>query len=311
MPNTTALPNGLLNELRNFRHHDPSLLDGELPGLRLRRLPGGRNNRVFAWDGPDGEVCLKLYRTDKRDRAACEFQALTHLAGSGINAAPRPLFLDPDAELPAVAMTMVPGRPLPKLDEPTNALGAVVDVLAQLREIPLGPFAETPRVDSATDLIKRLTDTWSNQLDEHDDEPLTSEMHALLDGWRERGDAETLAEPAPRIFSRGDSNLLNWLWEAPDIRVVDWEFVGYSDTAYDAAELIEHLSAHAIDDALWISLLPNLGINDEASRQRFLAAQRTVALRWLSVLWKRRNTRIDEFESQHSRVRKLMKHDFM
>lgn len=306
-----AVPTDLLGELRNFHQRDPKLLDEHLPGLRLRTLSGGRNNRVFAWEGPDGEVVLKLYRTDKRDRAACEYQALAHVAACCITAAPQPLWHDPDPELPAVAMTLLSGEPVPELADPTAAMQAVLAVLGQLRDIPLGPFADVPRVDSATNFVTRITEVWPGQLDEFPDESITADMRSLLDAWRDRGDAEVLAEPAARVFSRGDSNLLNWLWNTRDIGVVDWEFVGYSDTAYDAAELVEHLSAHAIDDEVWISLLPDLGIADKATRRRFLAAQRTVALRWLSVLWKRRHKRTDEFEYQAKRVRELLNSDFV
>ncbi|MEC3974906.1 aminoglycoside phosphotransferase family protein [Amycolatopsis sp. H20-H5] len=311
MLQAVSIPAALLAELRIFHRRGPNMLGDDLPGLRLRRLTGGRKNRVFAWDGPDGEVCLKLYRADNRDRAAREYQALVHLAESGITAAPQPLWHDPDPELPAVAMTMLPGRALPDLGEPASALRGVAGVLSELRTVQVGPFTNTPRIGSAKDVVQRLMDTWSGQLDDHADDPHTYDMQLLLDAWSAHGDAEILLEPAPRIFSRGDSNLLNWLWDGTDARVVDWEFAGYSDTAYDAAELVEHLSARAIDDAWWISLLPDLGINDENRCRRFLAAQRTVALRWLSVLWKRRDDRADEFDAQHARVRDLMTHDFV
>jgi len=86
---------------------------------------------------------------------------------------------------------------------------------------------------------------------------------------------------------------------------------GIATAAYDAAELVEHLSSHAIDDERWISLLPELGIQDDNMRRRFLAAQRTVALRWLSVLWKRRHQRTDEFEYQAQRVRELLNASFL
>jgi hypothetical protein len=301
----------LLAELRIFHRRGPNMLEDDLPGLRLRRLAGGRKNRVFAWDGPDGEVCLKLYRSDARDRAGREHQALVHLAESGITAAPQPLWHDPDPELPVVATTMLPGQAVPELSEPVSALRAVVGVLTELRTVPVGPFADTRRIGSAKDVVQRLVGTWSGQLDDHADDPHTYNMRPLLDAWSARGDAEILLEPAPRILSRGDSNLMDWLWDGTDAGVVDWEFAGYSDAAYDAAELVEHLSARAIDDAWWISSLPDLGIDDETSRRRFLAAQRTVALRWLSVLWKRRDDRADEFEAQHARVRDLMTYDFL
>lgn len=96
--------------------------------------------RVYAWSGPDGEVCLKLYRTDKRDRTGCEYAALQHLAIHGVTAGPEPLWLDPHPDLPAVAMTLLPGEPLPHLaDDLDRALHAAIDVLGQLRQLPLGP----------------------------------------------------------------------------------------------------------------------------------------------------------------------------
>jgi Phosphotransferase enzyme family len=256
----------VVEEVRRRRRQGSATLDNALPRLELRPLAGGRNNLVFAWDGPHGEVCLKLYRTDKRDRAACEYQALTHVAACGITAAPEPLWNDPDPELPAVAMTMVAGQPLSDLAEPAAALRAAIAVLGQLREIPLGPFVDMPRVDSTTHCMERIIKVWPAQLEDCNREPLTVDMRSLLGIWEQRG---------------------------------------------DAAELVEHLSAHAIDDEQWISLLPDLGIVDVATRRRFLAAQRTVALRWLSVLWKRRNQRVDEFEFQFKRVRQLMNSDFL
>ncbi|MEU3622482.1 hypothetical protein BS329_03980 [Amycolatopsis coloradensis] len=287
------------------------MLDDDLPGLRLRRLAGGHKNRTFAWDGPDGEICLKLYASGNRDRAIREYRALLHLADSGITAAPQPLWHDPNPELPAVATTMLPGQAVPELDEPVSALRSIVSVLSEVRRVPVGPFADTPRVGAAKDIVHRLMGTWSGQLDDHADDPHTYDMRLLLDAWSECGAAATLLDPAPRTFSRGDSNLSNWLWDGTTVRVVGWEFAGYSEAAYDAADIIEHPSARAIDDARWISLLPDLRVHDEDSRRRFLAAQRTVALRWLSVLWQRRIARADEFEAQRTRVRDLLNHDFL
>lgn len=311
MQNNATVPTDLLDELRALHQRDPELLDNETAGLGLRPLSGGRNNRVFAWNSADGEVCLKLYRIDKRDRAACEFNALNHVAAHGVTNAPQALWHDPDPNLPAVAMSMVAGEPVPDLAEPSTALRAVVSVLGQLRALPLGPFADLPRVDTAASYMNRITEVWPSQLDEYASEPITADMRSLLDAWHRHNDATVLTEPAHRIFSRGDSNLLNWLWADPEISVVDWEFTGYSDTAWDAAEFIEHLSEHPIDDVLWISLLPELGVDDEPTRRRFAAAQRTVALRWLSVLWKRRHKRTEEFEYQRKRVTELMNSDFL
>ncbi|MGH3857078.1 MAG: hypothetical protein ACRDR6_27065, partial [Pseudonocardiaceae bacterium] len=50
----------------------------------------------------------------------------------------------------------------------------------------------------------------------------------------------------------------------------------------------------------------SLGV-DHHNRQRFEAAQRTCALRWLAVLWKQRHRREQEFTAQLDRVRQLQR----
>ncbi len=64
----------------------------------------------------------------------------------------------------------------------------------------------------------------------------------------------------------------------------NFEFSGRSDIAFDAADQIEHISSRAVPDHTWHDLEANLGV-DHHNRQRFHAAQRTCALRWLAVLW--------------------------
>lgn len=300
----------LLDRLRQQHRQAPEVLDQALPELGLTPLSGGRNNRVYAWDSPEGRVCLKLYRTDgklDRDRAAVEWQALTHLADHGIHGVPLPLWHDPDPHLPAVAMTMVPGTTVLDAADRAGALRAMVPVLQALRGLPLGPFADLPRVDSIEHYVHRITKVWAPRLREETDDPLTGDLIKLLDDWEGSDDAWMLQEPAKRIWSRGDSNLLNWhLDESTSaVGVVDFEFVGYSDTCVDAADLIEHLSAREISDETWAGLLPMLGVDDEPSRRRFRAAQRTTALRWLAVLWKQRTRRVEEFDTQLRRVRQL------
>ncbi len=88
------------------------------------------------------------------------------------------------------------------------------------------------------------------------------------------------------------------------MRCVDFEFSGRSDVAFDAADQIEHISSRAIPDGAWRELEANLGV-DHHNRQRFHAAQRTCALRWLAVLWKQRQRRAEEFTAQLDRVRLL------
>jgi len=251
-----TIPDNLLAQLRALHRARPEALDADLPELGLARFTGGRNNRVYRWSSPRGLACLTLYRTDKRDRARCEWTALRHLGEHGITTAGTAFWHDPHPELPAVGLRFVPGLPITKLDMPSKALPAMVTALRQIRQVPLGPFATLGRLDSATDFVRRITSTWPEQLRQHSDDALTRDMTALLTTWHHRGDAAVLAEPAPLVFSHGDGNLDNWLWHdyISAIYVLDWEFAGHSDAAYDAAELIEHPSARTIDDDLWLAL---------------------------------------------------------
>lgn len=101
---------------------------------------------------------------------------------------------------------------------------------------------------------------------------------------------------------------MNWLYD-PLTGVagcVDWEFAGASESVFDVADLVEHISARQIDDAVWANLLPDLGVVGAPVVRRFEAAQRTCAIRWLAVLWKQRSSRPEEFARQLSRVEQLL-----
>ncbi len=310
MPST--IPRDLLAELRQLHRNEPARLDGPLSDLGLTPLPGGHNNRVYRWDSPEGPVCLKLYRTDKRNRSGSEALALVHLEQHGVGGVPRVLWHDDHDVLPAAALTLLPGAPLEADAHLGKPWPALIETMREMLDVPVGPFAELPRSESADHYIHRITQVWAPALRETEPDPLTRDLEAMLAVWEETGDARTLATPAPQVFSHGDSNLLNWLWNEQDgtISVVDFEFAGYSDLAYEAAELIEHISIRHIDDDTLRALVADLGVDSE-HRERFLAAQRICALRWLAVLWKQRHKRAEEFEVQRERVRLLQQESFL
>ncbi|ATY16992.1 thymidylate kinase (plasmid) [Amycolatopsis sp. AA4] len=298
-------PADLLNALRTARAAGADALAASLDELGLHPLDGGRNNDVFAWTTAATPICIKLYRKTDRQRVEREWHGLAHAAGLGI--APKPLWLDDDPEQPALGMTLLPGSPILDVLDPASAIKALADTTRALQNVPLKePLASLERVGSVRHHIARLTDVWPGQLAAAADDPLTPEMLTLLRRWENSGDAELLAQPAARVYSRGDANLLNWLHdgESESTYVADFEFSGCSDIAVDAADHIEHISARAIPDDVWTGAEADLGITPD-NRARFDAARRTIALRWLAVLWKQRATRAEEFAAQHDRVRAL------
>lgn len=300
-------PTALLTELRRSRPAGGAPYQQTLNTWGLRPLTGGRNNHVYSWTGSDTPICIKVYRLDDRQRAQREWRALTLLAYHGADYAPTPLWIDEASDQPAIGMSLLPGHPLLEVEDTTTALKALAEITRAIQDIPLSePLATWDRIDSAEHYLTRLTELWPRQLAEHPTDPHTGDMLTLLRRWQERGDAHTLTRPARPVFSRGDSNLLNWLHDGHTVRCVDFEFSGRSDIAFDAADQIEHISSRAIPDNTWHELEANLGI-DHHNRHRFHAAQRTCALRWLAVLWKQRHRREQEFTVQLHRVHQLQR----
>jgi hypothetical protein len=299
----TAPPVELLTALRRT----PEVDETTLQTWGLRALGGGRNNSVYLWTQPDGaKVCIKLYRRTDRNRVDREWHGLSHVAN--LACAPRPLWRDDHDEHPAIGMSVVPGVPIVQAAaDPLGALKAVAETTRSIQELPLvGPLARLERVDSIGHYLLRLTEQWPGQLADAADDPQTRDMLALLRRWTETNDAAVLARPAPRVLSRGDANLLNWHADRDGrVYVVDWEFAGFSDAAVDAADHIEHISARALPDEMWQAVEADLGV-DHTNRTRFGCARRTIALRWLAVLWKQRSTRVADFAVQHQRVRDLL-----
>lgn len=303
-----APPAALLTELRDACTGSESRLKEVLERHGLRPLAGGLQNHVYAWDDPDrGPICIKLYtKGNHRRRVERKWAALTLLAEHKVSDVPRPLWFDNDNSIPAIGMSLLAGALLLESTDREAALRSLAHTTRHLQSVPLsGLLADIERIDSGAHQMLRLTSSWPKLLAGHEDDPLTYEMRALLAAWRDSGDAELVHEnAAPSVFSRGDANLLNWLHDGDSSPCVDFEYSGHSSGFFDAADLIEHISAREICDSTWIALLPDLGITP-AKRHQFLAAQRTIALRWLAVLWKQRHARAAEFDTQHARVRLL------
>jgi hypothetical protein len=298
-------PAQLLAAVREGRARGGAHLEAVLRAWGLRPLSGGRNNDVFAWDTGDGEIGVMVFRSCDRDRAAREWHGLAHLDGRGC--APAALWWEDHPSQPAVGMTLLPGVPLLDAGDLPTGIAALAATVRAMQAVPLsGPLARIARVDSIGHYIARLTDVWPAQLAEAAGDPTQREMLVLLRRWERSGDAELLARPAPCVFSRGDANLLNWLRHGQAVFVVDFEYSGYSDAAVDAADHVEHISSRAVPDRVWADVADELGAGgDRATRARFAAARRTIALRWLAVLWRQRGRRAAEFAAQLERVRSL------
>ncbi|MFJ1542308.1 aminoglycoside phosphotransferase family protein [Micromonospora chalcea] len=299
------VPADLLAELRHVRSGTDDDRDAALSALDLHPLTGGMQNDLYLWNSPDGDVVIKLYVKTDRQRVQREQAALTLLTPHGLRTVPTLLWYDDAPIEPAIGMTRLHGQPILKAADQLAALRALAHTTTQLQTVPLtGLLATLPRIDTGEHYMVRLTQEWPELLAGQPDDPLTSAMQQLLAAWQRSGDADLVAAPAAPVLSRGDANLLNWMMTNDGAACVDFEYAGFSNVAFDAADLIEHISGREIPDNIWLQLLPDLGVTD-ANRHQFAANQRTCALRWLAILWKQRDRRREEFAAQHERVEML------
>lgn len=117
-------------------------------------------------------------------------------------------------------------------------------------------------------------------------------------------------EPAKRVFMRGDPNLANCLWDGERLYLIDFEYAGWSDKAYDLADLTEHPQSLGTDRKSWDAFMETFALS-EAERRRYSASCKLLSLFWLGKLWLSGSAPFGDaesrakFEMRYSRFRQL------
>jgi thiamine kinase-like enzyme len=88
---------------------------------------------------------------------------------------------------------------------------------------------------------------------------------------------------ADRVFTHGDGNLGNFLWDGVGCHVVDFEDAGVSDPAYEAADLLEHVSVRLRGLIEADDLIEALGLS-RSQQARLRGFRRLMAVYWLLML---------------------------
>jgi phosphotransferase family enzyme len=115
--------------------------------LRLTRLAGGRNNRVYRIEMENGPpLVLKRYFSDPRDtrdRLGVEWNFMNHAWSRGVRAVPKPLACDAAAS--AGLYSFVEGRRLTASALTSDHIGAAIDFVLAVNKLPrpaLAPGSE-------------------------------------------------------------------------------------------------------------------------------------------------------------------------
>jgi Ser/Thr protein kinase RdoA (MazF antagonist) len=223
----------------------------------------------------------KRYRSWDQGQPEREWRALTLLAQHAPALAPEPLHYAAEETPPSITMSRLPGGPLsaPLTDAQLTALTEAMS--ASQNAIPVEALTALPsRLLHPLDALKNLR-AWSRRMAPPQDALAAGAVRSAR-AWLHRPHLDTVfaVEPPP-VFGTGDGNLANFLWDGSRVRLVDFEFSGRSDRAYELAEVAEHVSARNVvaPDVL-------LGRFDLAAseRARLRECRRLLAVFWFLAL---------------------------
>jgi aminoglycoside phosphotransferase (APT) family kinase protein len=191
-----------------------------------------------------------------------------------------PVRADLEADPPTVTMSRLDGAPLtaPLTSAQLARLAEALDT-AQ-RAIPPRVLRDLPsRLLHPLDALRGLRGWCARRSPAADADPLVRRAFDAVADWvaRPRLDEVFGASPPP-VFGLGDGNLANYLWDGSRVRIVDFEYSGRGDRAYEVAEAVEHVSMAGEP-----GLLGHFELT-AAESARLRECRRLLALFWLLTL---------------------------
>lgn len=269
--------------------------------VRLQRLPGGGNNRLYRVEADGEAFALKCYGAT--DRLTREFEGLSFLAAAGVETVPCPQVADP--ALSAALYEWIVGEPVARGagERPEGDMGQALALAARLAGLKdatgagrLGEAAEACL--SLAELLRQIEARFARLAEEAADLTpfLGREVRPAIDHATER--ARTLygaagldpvrpLDAALRTLSPSDFGFHNAL-RRPDGRLafLDFEYFGWDDPVKLTADLLWHpafaLSAAERDG--WAAGCAALFGNDPGFAVRLRAQMPLYGLRWCLIL---------------------------
>ena len=260
----------LRREIREGRRED-------LAGARRRRS----THAVEIVGAYPEQVAVKVFRSCPRREAHKEWAFLQVAKRCGHRLAPSPIWCDLDHELPAVAMTRVPGSPLgeePLSREQLAALATLLqDLYARIQAPSNRANHDLPALDAIRGRWPARDPAWP---------PVVRAAHGGAGEWLAAEELRTLPRPSTMVMGRGDCNLANFLWAEDDSSMfhVDFEDSGGRALAVELADLVEHLESRHTPDPVWTDFVAGFHLS-RPDRAWHAAYRRLYAVMWLLFLF--------------------------
>lgn len=227
------------------------------------------------------DVVIKKYRQLDYGQPEREWRALELLNKYAPGLAPAPVTADLEADPPTVVMSRLGGAAVvgPINGHLADALAVAVTGVQQT--IPQCVLERVPaRAGHPVELLEQVRSWWAAVLPSHE-ELTVRDAFCEAGRWMEEPMLEgLLAQPGTPVFGTGDGNLANYLWDGTNVGVVDFEYSGRSDRAFELAEVVEHISVWRNDAAGMTAVLERFELTvHEAAR--LTECRRLLALYWL------------------------------
>ncbi|MEQ4724989.1 phosphotransferase [Nonomuraea sp. B19D2] len=224
------------------------------------------------------DVVVKRYRSSGYDEPGREWRALRLLDEHDPGLAPAPVTAELAADPPTVVMSRLDGATVSG-----EITGKLVDALAEAvtgvqQAIPRRVLERVPpRAGHPVELLRLVRERAAAA----EPDPAIAEAFRAASAWVARPAlAEQLARPGTPVFGTGDGNIANYLWDGTKVRVIDFEYSGRSDRAFELAEVTEHIAVWENDPAGMTAVLERLELTAEEAA-RLTECRRLMALFWL------------------------------
>ncbi|MFB4311914.1 phosphotransferase family protein [Actinomadura sp. GTD37] len=224
---------------------------------------------------------IKRYRSWEHRQPEREWNALKLLDEHAPGTVPAPVSADLAAVPPHIVMSRLRGLPLAGPISPAQANAAAAVVVHVQEAIPQQALAGLPpRAGQPVELLQQVG-AWCAQASSAESSTLTAQALAAGTNWIRRPRlTEQLGRPGKPVFGTGDGNLANYLWDGSEMRLVDFEYSGRSDRAYELAEMTEHISVRQNGATALISALEHVE-SAAPEPSRFKDCRRLLAMFWL------------------------------
>ena len=250
---------------------------------QMMSLSGGANNRLFRATSSLGDFVIKFTIRDERNRAECEFQALSALREAGVQIAPLPILVDNDTyRQPVVVQTWIEGN---RIDHPAETDEEWEELLQYYHVVhsvtPDTTSLELPMASSASSIAEGRA-LVHQQLAGIPSEARPTALKSLVRRFERASFPEW--ERAPVTLCRIDPNISNFIRCKTGLASVDWEYSGWGDPAFDIADLMTHPTYMDVPSSRWAWVIPvyRSMAEDSTAAIRIEAYYKTLLVWWVA-----------------------------